>query len=183
MIDMQYTAWRRDYSHSSLQRVASAALTASWSVTDWSVATCSCAVCIAVCIAHHQGTQSPSQFLPLGFPIGMRRLIAVHGIHGFSPSVPFTVFQFANRGLFRIFKMARYFSVVCTQPTMGENPGFPMTFSLTSVLISDDPWVSANHNARFISTWYLHGISQFKPCQHSVQRNVSRKFVKVSQIV
>ena len=34
VIDMQYTASRRDYSHASLRRVASAALIASWPVTD-----------------------------------------------------------------------------------------------------------------------------------------------------
>jgi hypothetical protein len=35
--------------------------------------------------------------------LGMGRLIAVHGIRGFSASVRFAVFQFTNRGLFRFF--------------------------------------------------------------------------------
>ena len=73
--------------------------------------------------------------------VGMRRLISVHGIHGFSPSVRFTVFQFENRGSFNFFNGTFYSSVVCTQAMMAENPGFPMTFSFTSVGISDDQWL------------------------------------------
>ena len=57
----------------------------------------------------------------------MRRLIAIHSIRDVCSAVRFTVFQFANCGLFRFILMAPHTSIVCTHTMMGENPRFPMT--------------------------------------------------------